>query len=982
MSDTNKIENIFNDNKINPSIEELIELDIKYFIIFFINICKFYIVEPLKQNAIKSEVDKNNLITKLDALLGYNSKYKSKLGEEMYSSMNDILESLRLNIGKITINSKSLESSTSESKTEMDSTLKQQIITTAIAGVEKYIREKGSVSEIKPTEQSGFPETIGTELPTSVTITQSSIQPGDPNIAPEDPEFAEEEVLRSVSTDLVTSQNRRRRSLSQGLDTSRETPIRANSLGTIIESGSATAKIKQPATIEELKNVWGLQKEEAQNIKRPLSQNLNILLNSRLRTSNEHPGGEGNLFNIINTPSEDLIQEIISKISNLDQTTTLNIDYNFGEKITQFFNDPNRFVNTNIDIYQIQQNRDNYNIVIDPAGAIFENNSKLGNMGGLSRSIYKYIISGDPITDQYKPHPQKFPDSTYADVSLNINFSNLIKKYLDSSDNFQFYTQEYTVPELLDPMVNNKINILHIKSINLQEISKINDIVYRLKEVYSNIFNGIIHILNNNTEFNTNFKVIKIFIPNISSGIFAPSNININNGFIIINQSDKKQFNKYFNICGLIAILISLYELNEIMLDKLNSVNITFCGFTKNVNVIEPNVEPLAVEADLQEVEQEGAAESEGVAAVEGEAADPQEVEQEGAAESEGGVAAVEGEAAEVAEPNIFPEKSMITELIKSIPQSPEPIIAPNTIYNNAATIFNKDGTSLQKVLEKIIPNKTVESVYYILLQGEYNSRFLQFNNILNESNKHIIIDPMIIDNTVDQLTYKNLKDITLLFADYILFNLYDTVGFPGSRKLKYPEIVYKNKNTEINEQKELLFNNLYKKVKGLTIENPMYESYNINEYNNTESKFVTLGLNKLNILHFLSSDFSKSELSALDFINSLAKQYIIIFNALIINNNDLIEKIHITKLSRYNYGPNKINEIKKQFQPGSTLLTNEYNQIFNKCTLIAIIYSIVNIISNDSKKVTNLIDIFKKISFYDFPLDKLILFNYIIETK
>jgi len=80
MSDTNKIENIFNDNKINPSIEELIELDIKYFIIFFINICKFYIVEPLKQNAIKSEVDKNNLITKLDALLGYNSKYKSKLG--------------------------------------------------------------------------------------------------------------------------------------------------------------------------------------------------------------------------------------------------------------------------------------------------------------------------------------------------------------------------------------------------------------------------------------------------------------------------------------------------------------------------------------------------------------------------------------------------------------------------------------------------------------------------------------------------------------------------------------------------------------------------------------------------------------------------------------------------------------------------------------------------------------------------------------
>jgi hypothetical protein len=262
MSDTNKIENIFNDNNLNSSIEELIELDIKYFIISFINICKFYIIEPLKQNAIKSELDKNNLISKLDALLGYNSKYKSKLGEETYSSMNVILEGLRLNI-----TSKPLESSTSESKTEMDSTLKQQIITTAITGVEKYIREKGSVSENKPIEQAGFPETKGTEPPTNIgTIPQPAIQIGEPKIInrseekfEEDPEFAE-----------------------TGISTLTERSLSENNLSNIIERGSATAETEQPENIEEL-NLWGLQQAEEAKIL------------EGLRTSKERPNSENNL---------------------------------------------------------------------------------------------------------------------------------------------------------------------------------------------------------------------------------------------------------------------------------------------------------------------------------------------------------------------------------------------------------------------------------------------------------------------------------------------------------------------------------------------------------------------------------------------------------------------------------------------------------------------------------------------------------------
>ena len=149
MSDISKIENIFNDNKLNPSIEKLIDLDIKYFIISFINICRFYIIDNL--DLIQTEENKTNLLATLGSLTAYTSKYGSKLGESLLANMHDILTNIKLNI-----ENKIIEipiSNQPENITEITDELREKIINSAIDTVKEYNRKqvnRPQIAESKP----------------------------------------------------------------------------------------------------------------------------------------------------------------------------------------------------------------------------------------------------------------------------------------------------------------------------------------------------------------------------------------------------------------------------------------------------------------------------------------------------------------------------------------------------------------------------------------------------------------------------------------------------------------------------------------------------------------------------------------------------------------------------------------------------------------------------------------------------------------
>lgn len=196
-SDISKIENIFIGDKLNASIEELIELDIKYFIITFINICKFYIIDPLNKDLKKGEKEK--IISILDELTVYTSKYKSRLGDAMFSSMVDILASIRLNIDTIIDNNETI--SGLENNPEITDKLKEEIIQKAKEGVTEYIKQKEiitdqaqpkrenpqdikSLSSTKQESDDNQPEKISIETkPSSIESTNPLIQNTIPPVA-------------------------------------------------------------------------------------------------------------------------------------------------------------------------------------------------------------------------------------------------------------------------------------------------------------------------------------------------------------------------------------------------------------------------------------------------------------------------------------------------------------------------------------------------------------------------------------------------------------------------------------------------------------------------------------------------------------------------------------------------------------------------------------------------------------------------------
>lgn len=196
-SDISKIENIFIGDKLNASIEELIELDIKYFIITFINICKFYIIDPLNKDLKKGEKEK--IISILDELTVYTSKYKSRLGDAMFSSMVDILASIRLNIDTIIDNNETI--SGLENNPEFTDKLKEEIIQKAKEGVTEYIKQKEIITDqaqpkretpqdiksLSSTKQESYdnqPEKISIETkPSSIESTNPLIQNTIPPVA-------------------------------------------------------------------------------------------------------------------------------------------------------------------------------------------------------------------------------------------------------------------------------------------------------------------------------------------------------------------------------------------------------------------------------------------------------------------------------------------------------------------------------------------------------------------------------------------------------------------------------------------------------------------------------------------------------------------------------------------------------------------------------------------------------------------------------